>query len=176
MAVAVKLSDADLSLCQIQLRQSHRHLLFGKADRDDRWRLSLGDEVIIGQRPCGQGTDDFTLHNLSGIGFCFAGFFCYAFGCSVFCYNVFFRLVFSLFFFNLFTDHHGLPGINQPSNIAVCRMKRHACHRDGIALFIFATSGQGDAQNIGSKLGIIEKQLIEIAHPVQHQGMRIIRF
>ena len=55
-------------------------------------------------------------------------------------------------------------------------MKRHACHRDGIALFIFATSGQGDAQNIGSKLGIIEKQLIEIAHPVQHQSMGIIRF
>ena len=176
MTVAVKLSDADLSLCQIQLRQSHRHLLFGKADRDDRWRLPLGDKAIIGQRSCGQSTDDFTFHNLSGIGFCFAGFFCYAFGCSVFCSSVFFRLVFWFFFFDLLTDHHGLPGINQPSNIAVCRMKRHACHRDGIALFIFATSGQGDAQNIGSKLGIIKKQLIEIAHPVQHQSMRIIRF
>jgi len=52
-------------------------------------------------------------------------------------------------------------------------MERNACHRDRRARRLPAC-GQGDVEQRGGFLGIVVEQLIEVAHAVEHQLVRML--
>ena len=72
---------------------------------------------------------------------------------------------------NLFADGHRFAGFDEASDVLVRRMKRHARHADGFAIGL-AAAGQRDVEQPGGLDGIIEKQLVEVAHPVEEQRLR----
>jgi len=55
---------------------------------------------------------------------------------------------------------------DQALQVIVGRVHRHATH--GNVIFqMFAALGQGDVERAGGNFGILEKQFVEIAHPVE---------
>jgi hypothetical protein len=75
--------------------------------------------------------------------------------------------------FGLLAHRDPVAGIYQPMQIVLGALHRHAAHRDIHAL-VLAALGQHDAERPGGDLGVLEEQLVEIAHPVEQQqpGMR----
>ena len=63
---------------------------------------------------------------------------------------------------------------DQPLQISVGGMDRHAAHRDVVALMAPAL-GERDAERRGGNLGIGEEHLVEIAHAVEQQIARMRR-
>ena len=72
----------------------------------------------------------------------------------------------------LFADGGLEPLPDQPRQIAVQRMHRHPGHGDVLAL-VLAALGQGDAQGLRGDLGVLEEQLVEIAHAEEDDGVRL---
>ena len=68
----------------------------------------------------------------------------------------------------LLAHRHPVALPDQALEILVCRMRRHPAHRNIFALML-AAPGQGNAQRLGGGGGIVEKQLVEIAHAVKQQ-------
>ena len=75
--------------------------------------------------------------------------------------------------FDLFGDGDAVPGLDQPGEIPLCRMHRHAAHRDRHAIML-APRGERDIEARRGDLRILEEHLEEIAHPVEQQT--ILRF
>jgi hypothetical protein len=63
---------------------------------------------------------------------------------------------------------------DQAVEVVVGALDRHAAHRD-LAARMLAALGQDDAQRPGGDLGILEEQLVEVAHPVEEQAVGIGR-
>ena len=61
---------------------------------------------------------------------------------------------------------------DQPVQILVGALDRHAAHRN-VAALMLAALGQHDAERARGSLGIVEEQFVEIAHPVEQQTIRI---
>ena len=61
---------------------------------------------------------------------------------------------------------------DQPVQIFVGAHDRHAAHRHVLAE-ILAALGQHDAERARGDLGVLEEHLVEIAHPVEQQAIRI---
>jgi len=64
------------------------------------------------------------------------------------------------------------PALISRLQIILRSLDRHAAHRDVHALML-AALGQDDAERLGGDLGVLEKQLVEIAHPVEQQEPRM---
>ena len=71
-------------------------------------------------------------------------------------------------FAHLLTDGYRFAMANQPCQVIFNRVKRHACHHHRLARRL-AALGQGDVQQAGGFFGVAKKQLVEIAHAVEHQ-------
>ena len=63
---------------------------------------------------------------------------------------------------------------DQPMQVIVRALHRNAAHRDVCSL-VLAAFGQRDAQRAGRDFGILKKQFVEIAHPVEQQQAGIGR-
>ena len=74
---------------------------------------------------------------------------------------------------HLLTDCYRDARIYQLYQVAVCGMKRDAAHGNGRASRLAAGS-QGDIENVGGGFGVVIKQLIEIAHAVKQQLIRML--
>ncbi len=61
---------------------------------------------------------------------------------------------------------------NEPVEIFVGALDRHAAHRD-VHSQMLAALGQHDAERPARDLGVLEEHLVEIAHPVKEQAIRI---
>ena len=72
--------------------------------------------------------------------------------------------------FHLLGDGHPAPCLDQPREITLRRVHRNPAHRDRLPLMLAARS-EGDIENLGGGPGIVEKQLEEIAHPVEQQAI-----
>jgi hypothetical protein len=68
----------------------------------------------------------------------------------------------------LLTHRDPVAGIDQAVQIILGALHRHAAHRD-IQVLMLAALGQDDAERLGCDLGVLEEQLVEIAHPVEQQ-------
>ena len=66
------------------------------------------------------------------------------------------------------------PWPDQLLQIVVGGMHRHAAHRNVEAL-VLAAFGQHDAERPARLLGIVEEQLVEIAHAIEQQRIRVRR-
>jgi hypothetical protein len=61
---------------------------------------------------------------------------------------------------------------DQPVEILVGAMDRHAAHRD-VAAEMFAALGEHDPERARGDFGVVEEQFVEIAHPVEQEAIRI---
>ncbi len=61
---------------------------------------------------------------------------------------------------------------DQPMQIFVGALDRDAAHRN-VTAEMLAALGQHDAERARSDLGVVEEQLVKIAHPVEQQTIRI---
>jgi len=74
----------------------------------------------------------------------------------------------------LFAHGHAMTERYEAMEIFLRSLDRHAAHRD-VASEMPATLGQHDAERAARNLGIGEEQLVEIAHPVEQQAIRMRR-
>jgi len=74
---------------------------------------------------------------------------------------------------DLLTDHCRFAELDQPRQIGLQRMERHAAHADRDASRL-AAGGQRDVEKARRLLGIVVEQLVEIAHPVEEQRIRMV--
>ena len=66
------------------------------------------------------------------------------------------------------------PGADQLGEIGLGRVHRHARHGDRLA-GVVAAEGQGDAERGGGLLGVLEEQLVEVAHAEEDQRVGLAR-
>ena len=74
--------------------------------------------------------------------------------------------------FDLLADRDAMAERDQAVQIFVGAMDRHAAHRD-VAAVMLAALGEHDAERARGDLGVLEEQLVEVAHPVEQQAIRI---
>jgi hypothetical protein len=72
----------------------------------------------------------------------------------------------------LFAHRDAMAEGDQAVEIFVGAMDRHAAHGD-VAAQVLAALGEHDAEGARRDLGVLEEQLIEIAHPIEQQAIRI---
>ena len=73
----------------------------------------------------------------------------------------------------LLADCDRLAHLHQPGQVLLGGMKGHARHPDRLAIG-GAASGQRDAKQPGCLVGIVVKELIEIAHAIKEQHRRVL--
>ena len=73
--------------------------------------------------------------------------------------------------FHLLPDGNLETGLDQARQIGFGRGCGHTTHRDRLAL-VFTSLGEGDVQRGGRPYGVVKKKLVEIAHPIEKQGIR----
>ena len=76
--------------------------------------------------------------------------------------------------FKLFADRHPEPLADQRQQVAIGAVGGHAAHRDVVA-FMLAAPRQRDIQRLGRRDRVVEEHLVEIAHPVEQQRIRVPR-
>jgi len=74
---------------------------------------------------------------------------------------------------DLLTDHHRLAELDQLGQVAFQRMERNPAHGDGLAGRLTA-GGQGDIQQFRGLFRIFVEDLVEVAHAVEHQLVRVL--
>ena len=74
--------------------------------------------------------------------------------------------------FHLLADRDAETLLDQPVQIVVGALHRHAAHRNVHALML-AALGQHDAERLRGALGVFEEQFVEVAHPVEQQQPRM---
>ena len=74
----------------------------------------------------------------------------------------------------LLDDDHRLADLHQAREVLLDGVERHARHRDRRTGRL-APRGQRDVEQPRCALGVVEEQLVEIAHPVEDQLVRMLR-
>ena len=73
---------------------------------------------------------------------------------------------------DLLADGDPVAERDQPMQIFLGALDRHAAHRD-VAAQMLAALGEHDAERAAGGLGVVEEHLVEIAHPVEQQAIGI---
>ena len=66
----------------------------------------------------------------------------------------------------LIADRHAPPGLDELGDVTLGGVIRHAAHRDAVAM------SEGEVQQSGGLLGVLEKQLVEVAEPKEQERIR----
>ena len=75
---------------------------------------------------------------------------------------------------HLLADRDAEALADQRQQVALGRVHRHAAHRDVLAEML-AALGQRDVEGGAGRLGVGEEHLVEVAHPVEQQRIRMLR-
>ena len=75
---------------------------------------------------------------------------------------------------DLLADRDRFAQLHELREVTVDRVVRHAGHRDGRACRL-AARRQRDVEKPGRALRVVEEELVEIAHPVEEQLVRMLR-
>ena len=75
---------------------------------------------------------------------------------------------------HLVTDRDLEAGAQELADVALDRVVRHAAHR-GLVVGALLAGGQGDFEDRRSPLRIVEEELEEVAHPIHHDAVRMLR-
>jgi hypothetical protein len=76
---------------------------------------------------------------------------------------------------HLLADRHRLAELDEPGEVGVHCMERHAAHHDRLARGLPALR-QRDVEQARSFFGVGPEQLVKIAHPVEQKGVRMVGF
>ena len=74
---------------------------------------------------------------------------------------------------NLLADRDRLAQPHEAGEVLVDRVMRHTRHLDGFARR-FTPAGQGDVEQARCPFGVAVEQLVEIAHAIEHQRVRVL--
>ena len=74
---------------------------------------------------------------------------------------------------HLLADGGGFTELHQLGQIALDGVIGDARHGNGAARGL-AALGQGDVEQLGRLAGIVIEQLVEVAHPVEQQDLRVL--
>ena len=114
-------------------------------DGGDQVVLPLAEQRLVGDGARGDDANDLALHRpLAGCGIS-----------------------------HLLADGGGFTELYQLGQIALDSVIGHPCHRDGAARRL-AALGQGYVEQLGRLAGIVIEQLVEVAHPVEQQDLRVL--
>ena len=103
----------------------------------------VGEQLAVGQCAGGDHAHHFALH--------------WAFGCGHIAH--------------LLANGHRLAQLDQTGQVSFHRMKRHARHEHGLPGRL-TTACEGDVEQTGGFFGVAKKQLVKVAHAVEHQRVR----
>ena len=78
-----------------------------------------------------------------------------------------------LWILHLLADRHPVVAADQLKEIGLGTVYRHAAHRNVLAEML-AACGQRDVEGGGSLPGVIEEELVEVAHPIEKQIVRML--
>ncbi len=73
---------------------------------------------------------------------------------------------------DLLADRDPVPERDQAIEIFVGAFDWHPAHRD-VAVKMFSALGEHNPERARGELGVLEKKLVEVAHPVEQQAIRI---
>ena len=121
-------------------------------ERGEKARLAGVEELVLGDRTRGDDADDVALDELRRP----------------------FALLGLLGVLQLLADGDPKAAADQPLQIGLGVVDRHAAHGDVLAALL-APAGQRDVERFGGDHGIVEEQLVEIAHSVEQQRVRVLR-
>ncbi len=143
----------DFQAFDVAGRQLHRcqgHDAAARSDRDQPIGAAVFEQAVLGQ---GTGRNDANNAAFDhGLGAAFLGLG---------------RI------FELLADGDAKPQPDQLGDIGIDRMRRHAGQRD-IIIAKLAALGQGQRQGAGSGDGVVEEQLVEVAHAEEQQGIGML--
>ena len=71
---------------------------------------------------------------------------------------------------HLLADGDAVPGADQLPQVLRRRLHRHAGERHAVA-----AGGERDLQDSGRQLGVLVEHLVEVAHPIEQDGVRMLR-
>ena len=74
--------------------------------------------------------------------------------------------------FRLFANGYGIALVHKLCDVGLCGMPRNAAHGHGVCR-IAAAAGKGDLQFFSGNGGIIEEQLVKVAHTIKEQRIRV---
>ena len=74
----------------------------------------------------------------------------------------------------LLADRDAMAKRDQPVEVVVGALDRHAAHADVLAV-VLAALGEHDAERAARDLRVVEEELVEVAHPVEQQAIRVGR-
>ena len=77
--------------------------------------------------------------------------------------------------FHLLAERHAMAAFDELVHVPRDGVEGDAAHRDGSADLVLGTGGQGDLERLGRDDGVVEEQLVEIAHAEEEQGIRVLR-
>ncbi len=75
---------------------------------------------------------------------------------------------------DLLADRHPVALADQAGDVAVGGMVGHAAHRHGGAGRVLGARGERQVEGAGGDQRVLVEQLVEVAHPEQHQGKRML--
>ena len=75
---------------------------------------------------------------------------------------------------DLFADGDGLARLDELGQVAVDGVERNPGHGDGTPGRL-AACRQRDVEEVCGALGVVVEQFVEVAHPVEQQGVRVLR-
>ena len=78
--------------------------------------------------------------------------------------------------FELFADRYAKALFDELEEVFVDRSHGDACHREIVAIFVFRPCSQYEVERFAHRLGIVEKTLVEIAHPKEENCIWILFF
>ena len=78
-------------------------------------------------------------------------------------------------FTDLFADRDGFTELDEPGEIGVDRVERHAAHRYGLTGRLAALS-ERDVEEAGGFFCVGVEKLVEVAHPVEEEGVGVSGF
>ena len=71
---------------------------------------------------------------------------------------------------DLFADRDMTPGSHELHQLRIELVVRKAGHRQGIGALVAA--GECEVEQVGGRAGVVAKELVEVAHPEEHQCPR----
>ena len=74
----------------------------------------------------------------------------------------------------LLADRDAMAERDQAVEVVVGALDRHAAHADVLAV-VLAALGEHDAERAARDLRVVEEELVEVAHPVEQQAIRVGR-
>ena len=115
-------------------------------DRREQVVAPVFEQVFVGQRPRGDDAGDLPLDRAARRG----------------------RIA------DLLADRGRFPFAHEFCEVRLDRMRRHPRHRDRSAARAPA-GGERDVEQLRGAAGVVEEQLVEIPHPVEEQGVGMLR-